>query len=105
MVLYIEKSYNFSRNHKKRPCYWHIIDDPTIATKQNISFHYGFLLRWSKSTLPKLSTDNAEVNEVEEVQWMSLEQARQLHLAFNHNERLEDILITHQEKFHEIQLA
>ena len=83
------KSHNFG-DKVDRPRFWHVNDEP-IGTKQNISFHYGFVFCWGESELPDLSIENAFVGEVEDVRWFTVEDAYKLQLAFNHNTRLESI--------------
>ncbi len=66
---------------------WSISDKPTSA-KQNISFHYAILFSWQSKPFPILSMNYCEPNEVADLKWVKLEEARNMELAFNHAQRV-----------------
>ncbi|WNO08365.1 NUDIX hydrolase [Teredinibacter sp. KSP-S5-2] len=77
---------------------WHIADIPR-STKQNISFHYALFFSWDGDALPELSNQNCEPDEVDDLGWFSLQDASELTLAFNHNERLAHLLRAKSDNF------
>lgn len=73
---------------------WHIADSPQ-SSRQNISFHYAVLLVFKGQTLPELSNQHADDNEVTALAWIPVTQALQMTLAFNHTDRLATYLEQH----------
>jgi len=68
-----------------------IQSEPT-SNKQNVSHYFGFVFD-SKWSLPILTTENAEPNEVEIAKWVKLsELGGYSKVAFNHMERIHEFL-------------
>lgn len=64
------------------------ISDGTKNNKQNISMHYAVFFAWQHHELPMLSDAHCEPNEVAGIQWTPLDEAKEMTLAFNHQERI-----------------
>lgn len=71
------------------------VTDHIDNDKQNISLHYAVLFAWRGEALPALSMAHAEPDEVEALAWVSIQEAVNMRLAFNHHKRI-DKLIAHQ---------
>jgi len=70
---------------------WHVKTDPS-ANRQNISLRYGLKLL-TKGEFPDLNTDNNEVvGEVENPQWMPIEEIPNYQWAFDHDQVIFDYL-------------
>jgi 8-oxo-dGTP pyrophosphatase MutT (NUDIX family) len=71
---------------------WSVNTDPK-ENRENISFHCGLLIDIEDKTLPELSLDNMEPDEVLGINFWDLNVAKRMKTydwAFNHNERLID---------------
>jgi 8-oxo-dGTP pyrophosphatase MutT (NUDIX family) len=61
---------------------WSVVSDPNIDPQQNIVFHFGAAFNADK--LPRISAENCEHNEVDEVKWFKKEDALKMRLAYTH---------------------
>lgn len=62
---------------------WRISDTPR-GEKQNLSHHFAFVMHWQGERLPALTIDNAEPNESDAVDWVLIDKAVEMDLAFHH---------------------
>jgi len=65
---------------------WDTSTTPDISDNQNVVFHFGS--SFAVDSLPELSLDNTEPDELQDVKWMTLEEAHQTQMAFGHNARI-----------------
>jgi len=86
------KSLNLPKEGVKTPMPWKITDAVKEGSKQNVSHHFGFLMHWTATDFPALSLENSEPNEAEAAEWVSIEEAKKLQMAFRHSERLLEVL-------------
>lgn len=86
------KSLNLPEGDGNSPMPWKITDTVREASKQNVSHHFGFLLHWQAEVLPELSLENTAPNEAEAAEWVRVEQAKTMQMAFRHSERLMEVL-------------
>lgn len=86
------KSLNLPDVNGSSPMPWKITDTVREGSKQNVSHHFGFLLHWQSEMLPALSLENTAPNEAEAAEWVSIEQAKTMQMAFRHSERLLEVL-------------
>ncbi len=86
------KSHNLPSENDRSPLPWKISDNPSNSSKQNISHHFSFYVHWHAAELPALTIEYAETNEAEAAQWVSLEEAKQFDMAFNHTPCLIELL-------------
>jgi 8-oxo-dGTP pyrophosphatase MutT (NUDIX family) len=77
---------------------WYISDK--LRGIQNITFHYSVLINWESRPFPKLSPENCEPGEVSDIDWVKIESAKSMDLAFSHNERLLCLLEAKSAEFH-----
>lgn len=82
---------------------WYISDRPGKNAKQNISFHYACLFAWKSSEYPALSDAYSEPNEVAGIEWTPLNEVMTMELAFNHGDRIKNLVLDHSDKFTEIE--
>lgn len=66
---------------------WNISDKP-YSTTQNVSLHFAVICQWKNDDFPSLSNRYCEPNEVDDLKWCSVEEAKKMDLAFNHNQQL-----------------
>lgn len=69
---------------------WFISDVPKHQ-KQNISMHYAVLFAWRGQNFPTLSDVHAEPGEVAGIEWVAIEKATTMDLAFNHANRIQQL--------------
>ena len=62
--------------------HWLTISDPDMDPRQNVCLHYGKMI--TVNSLPVPSNVNCEPNEVDELKWVTVEEASQMELAFGH---------------------
>jgi 8-oxo-dGTP pyrophosphatase MutT (NUDIX family) len=62
---------------------WRIYDTPDKG-KQNLGFHYAILFGWAGMPFPALSNINVGAGETEDLDWVKVDQAMSMQLAFNH---------------------
>lgn len=65
---------------------WDVNTEPT-TNKQNVSLRYGVILKVDE--LPKLTSENSELDEVVELEWMKINSYNDIekkNWAFNHDE-------------------
>ncbi len=89
---HVTKSQNLPSKHTINPMPWKISDAPYKNKKQNISHHFSFFMQWQSDVLPSLTIEHAEVNEAEAAEWITLDKAKELKMAFNHTSCLNEIL-------------
>lgn len=77
---------------------WHISDRP-LSTKQNISLHYAIVFAWGSATLPSLSAENCEPNEVDDLKWSPLSEAMNMTLSFSHESHINTLWTQHSSMF------
>ena len=75
------------------------VDNP----KQNISLHYAILFAWQSMPLPALTNANADPFEVEGLEWVPINQAVSMNLAFNHQKRIAKMVVELPALFAEIE--
>lgn len=98
----IVKALNLPEEKGENPMPWQITDTPRTGTKQNVSHHFGILMHWQSEVLPALTIDNAANNEAEAAEWVPIEQAKTMEMAFRHAERLHAVLDTQVQTFEAI---
>lgn len=77
------------RNDLNQP--WHVKTDPK-ANRQNISLRYGLKFSTQRE-FPELNTDNNEVaGEVEDPQWLPVEEIPNYQWAFDHDRVITDYM-------------
>ncbi len=81
---------------------WVIADVPKHQ-KQNISMHYAVLFSWRGSEFPSLSDAYAEPGEVAGIEWVALEEAFQMELAFNHANRIRELWENESQRFRSVE--
>jgi len=86
------KSHNLPDSQNSNPMPWKISDTPYKSKKQNISHHFGFYIHWQGQALPPLTIEHAEVNEAEAAEWVLVERAKDMTMAFNHTDCLHELL-------------
>lgn len=91
---------NDAEDYRETP--WIIADTPR-GEKQNVSMHYAILFSWRGPALPELSDAYAEPNEVAGIEWVPLEKALQMELAFNHVKRIKELHETKTELFSQVE--
>lgn len=96
------KSLNLPQADVKAPMPWKITDAVREGSKQNVSHHYGFILHWTGDVLPALSLEHTAPNEAEAAEWVSIDEAKTLEMAFRHSERLLAVLDEQASHFDEI---
>lgn len=89
-------------NMQTQPMPWKISDYPHSPKKQNITHHFDFFMHWTGPDLPSLTIQHAEINEAEAADWVRLEDAMKLDMAFNHAENLKEILTLKQHQFDQV---
>ena len=67
---------------------WLIYDLPEDK-KQNLAFHFATLFSWKGLPYPTLNKFNEQ--EVTDVKWFSIKEAMTLTLAFNHQQRIQQL--------------
>lgn len=70
--------------------YPYFINTEPTENRQNISLFYGLVFR--SNELPKLSKENCEINEVEEVIWCPLPEIHNYEFAFHHDKIIVEYL-------------
>lgn len=90
---------NDTENYHETP--WAIADTPR-GEKQNVSMHYGIFFSWQGPTLPQLSDAYAEPNEVSGIEWVPIDKALNMELAFNHAKRIKECFETQQALFSQV---
>lgn len=75
------------------------VSDRVDNPKQNISLHFSVLFAWKGEDLPTLSFENAEPNEVEDLAWVAIDEAKAMTLAFSHHLRIEKLIQEQQHLF------
>ncbi len=83
---------------------WAIADTPRHQ-KQNISMHYAVQFAWAGQPFPALTDEHAEPGEVAGIEWVPLEKALEMDLAFNHAARINELVNTKREWFDEVENA
>lgn len=83
---------------------WAIGDVPRNE-KQNISMHYAVLFSWRGSPFPSLSDAYAEDGEVAGIEWVKIEDAIDMELAFNHGHRIRMLWEDKRSLFEEVESA
>lgn len=102
---HIKQSHNLPiANMQTQPMPWKISDFPHSPKKQNITHHFDFFMHWAGSELPALTIQHAEVNEAEAAEWILLEEAIALDMAFNHADNLKEILVLKKHQFDQLEL-
>lgn len=91
--LWKSRDYNFINDKEARKGQpWFVNSEPKFSTpiKQNVTLYFG--LEIVGKILPDLSTENSELNEVENVNWYLLddilEKSNKEKFAFNHYKRI-----------------
>ncbi|MFL0811394.1 MAG: NUDIX hydrolase [Agarilytica sp.] len=83
---------------------WAIADVPR-SQKQNVSMHYAVLFSWRGQPLPELSDAYAEPGEVAGIEWVSIEKAMEMDLAFHHGKRIQMLWQDHSDAFLQVEQA
>jgi len=91
---------NSPENFEEVP--WTITDRPRTQ-KQNVSMHYAVLFSWRGAPLPELSDANAEPNEVAGIDWLPIEHAMEMSLAFDHEHRIRRFYHEQQERLKRVE--
>ncbi len=99
---HVTKSQNLPSDHATNSMPWKISDAPYKNKKQNISHHFSFFIQWQSDALPPLTIEHAEVNEAEAAEWVVLDKAKQMEMAFNHTNCLTELLNTQAHYFDQI---
>jgi len=74
------------QSNLKQP--WHVNHYAT-SNKQNVTLNFGVKLKYPMNlSLPVLTTEFCEPDEVDDVNWVEISDALKLELAFNHNKLL-----------------
>ena len=98
----ITSSTGFARKgNANDPLPWKI-SDKSLSDSQNVSFHFGILACWRGDALPKLTTANCTAGEAMDAQWIELNRAASMDLAFKHQPRLKELLVVERERFESI---
>ena len=74
------------------------ITDRTDNAKQNISMHFVVMLAW-RGEFPELTNAFSEPNEVDGLEWVVMQNATQMKLAFDHHKRIAKLLADKQQQF------
>lgn len=69
---------------------WRVNSNHRPGSKQNISHH--FYRVFTANELPATSTEYCEPNEIDELQWRSIDQLEGLDYAFGHDEVMQEFL-------------
>ena len=84
------KKYLILKNDLNQP--WFVQTDPS-SNRQNVSLRYGLKIISKEKKFPKLNIKNNEVKgEVEDPQWMPVEEITNYQWAFNHDQVIRDYL-------------
>lgn len=67
---------------------WFVNSSPS-ANRQNVSLYFAWHLN---GELPEPTTDHCEPNEIEEVRWISIQELKNMKMAFNHQEIIANYL-------------
>jgi len=70
-------------NHLEQPFY---VNTDTKENRQNVSLSYGLYFQCDK--FPKLTDENSEPDEVEDLKWVKIDDIGKYKIAFNHDDRL-----------------
>lgn len=62
---------------------WRIYDTPDNS-RQNLGFHYAIPFVWNGDAFPQLSNANVGPGETEALDWVGVQRAMSMQLAFNH---------------------
>lgn len=66
---------------------WHV-NSSIRNGKQNVTHYFGMVME--VTSLPELSSDNCELNEVADLKWVAIEDIGDYDIAFNHDTRIAD---------------
>lgn len=100
---HIKQSHNLpTKNMHTNPMPWKISDAPHSRKKQNITHHFDFFMHWKGDDLPPLTIKHAEVNEAETAEWVLIDKAIELDMAFNHANNLKEILLLKKSQFEQL---
>jgi 8-oxo-dGTP pyrophosphatase MutT (NUDIX family) len=84
------KDYLITKNDLSHP--WFVKTDPS-SNRQNVSLRYGLRIITKNKSFPEFDLSNNEVvGEVEDPQWMPVEEISNYEWAFDHDQVIEDYL-------------
>ena len=63
---------------------------PGVRINWNVVFHFASV--FESETLPELSLDYTEPNELQDVQWIPVNDALKMEMAFNHATKIAEFL-------------
>ncbi len=81
---------------------WRIADAPT-GQKQNLAFHYAVLLAWPSSDYPSLSVQSEDPRETSNAQWVDIQHAADMNLAFAHQQHIQQLITLKSNLFSQIE--
>ena len=79
----ILKSCKIYDNHIDKFLY---VNSAPDSNRQNITFNYGLYFKFNELPLLDICNKNAELNEVDEIKWVSMKEVGNYQFAFYHNE-------------------
>ena len=79
---------NYNVIYKSVDAPWFVDTNPN-SHLQNITLHYTIIFDATDKSLPKLTTENSEPDEVENLMWVNVEDLSKIHFAFDHKDRCE----------------
>lgn len=85
--IYVDKSFFFING---------INTSPDSDSRQNVSFRIRAKIYSEK---PEVSNKNCELNEIDEVKWISISEVKNMEFAFNHDEIIQEFFSHYYSKY------